>query len=403
MKVIWVSYYEPKAIGDGGYHRAYQVVHDLEAAVGAEQVIHAHVPPPWDTWTPWPTPARPAPPGDPVQRGWKRLRRRIVRVRSAAGRLARNPYRLAAPTPYRSTGYLTPGYLAYYEELISDAHPAVCVLENTRFGEVVEINQRHTVPTVCCTQNLEAFDTAAGRAAEGWGRYSQAADFATELDLLARCAERLFISRVETGLVGGLGLSAHYYPYLPVGEIAARLWALRRQRAEQPPEAGLFLMVGSAGHGSTLAGFQWFIQQAQAHGLPAGVRVVVAGNHTEKLLPAGVSVAGLELRGWLPQPELDDLLARASAMLIPQQTGFGALTRLPELACAGVPAIVSQHPLYALDPPPGLVPVRDEWPAWMQALEAMRAAPPACPQEAYAAWQDRQPRPLANVLAQWLG
>jgi hypothetical protein len=400
MKVVWVSYYAPNAIGDGGYHRAYQVVHDLEAAVGPAQVIHAHVPPPWDTWTPWPQPIQQPRPTGLVQRARARWQRGAARVRRAAGQVARNPYRLLAPTTYRATGYLNASYLAYYEEVIATEKPALCVLENTRFGEVVAINQRHRLPTVGCPQNLEAFDTA-GEAAKGWGRYSQAADFATELSLLAACRALLFISRVETGLVGGLGLDAHYYPYLPVGEVYARQVALRRRRAAQPQEPGLFLMMGSAGHGSTRAAMQWFCRHAQAQGLPSGVRVVVAGNHTQELLPPGVSVAGLELRGWMPQPELDDLLGRAWAVLVPQRSGFGALTRLPEYACAGVPAIVSHHPLYALDPPPGLLPVADEWPAWTAAMQSVVSAPPASTEEAYTAWQARQPRPLERLLAEW--
>ena len=63
-------------------------------------------------------------------------------------------------------------------------------------------------------------------------------------------------------------------------------------------------------------------------GLPAGVRVVAVGGDTDKLLPSGTSVRGLELRGWLEQVELDALLARAAAAVIPQRLGFGALTRL---------------------------------------------------------------------------
>src|SRR5690349_19999820 len=98
----------------------------------------------------------------------------------------------------------------------------------------------------------------------------------------------------------------------------------------------------------------WFAQAATGYGLPPGIRVVAVGLGTDKLLSPGQTPPGLELRGWLAQSELDVLLARAAAGVIPQRLGFVALTRLPELACAGVPVIRFSHPTYALNPTPGL-------------------------------------------------
>jgi hypothetical protein len=395
VNAIRVSFYEPSPTGDGGYHRAYQVVHDLAQAVGEGEVIHANVPPPWNPWQRWPGGAGAAQSGPQA-----RFRQAAQRTRRRLSRLARNPYQLAARTHFRTTGYLTPGFLAHYETLVAAARrPLVCVLEHTGLSEVLDINARHGVPTIACPQNLEAFDTALALVPRPWGVNSIAADFAVELEVLARCAERVFISRVEAGLVGGLGLPARYYPYRPVGEIAARLGELRRRRAGAPPAPGLFLMVGSAGHASTRAGFAWFCAHAQRHGLPAGLRVVVAGNQTESLLPPGAVVPGLELRGWIEQAELDALLAQAVGMLCPQPAGFGALTRLPELACAGLPAIVSRHPLNALEAPPGAIPVDDTWDAWLSAMQALAAAPCTVPVAEYNAWHTRQAPALAEALA----
>ena len=133
--------------------------------------------------------------------------------------------------------------------------------------------------------------------------YSKFIDLANELGIFTQCTERLFISKVETGLVNGLGVTARYYPYLPVGDIRARLDLVQYERLKGNIEPGLFLIMGTAGHDTTRASFEWFVQNAQAHGLPTGVKIVVVGLDTEKLLPPGVVIPGLECRGWVEQNE----------------------------------------------------------------------------------------------------
>jgi glycosyltransferase involved in cell wall biosynthesis len=154
------------------------------------------------------------------------------------------------------------------------------------------------------------------------------------LQILAQCDERLFISKIETGLIGGLGLTAQYYPYLPVGAIRSRLMSIRQRRASTRKDAGLFILIATASYGPIKKSCEWLIQHARDQGLPKGVRIVVAGLGTDTLLVPGESVPGIELKGWVEEEEMDELLARARAMLVPQRFGFGAPTRLAELSCA---------------------------------------------------------------------
>jgi glycosyltransferase involved in cell wall biosynthesis len=125
---------------------------------------------------------------------------------------------------------------------------------------------------------------------------------------------------------------------------------------------------------------------------------VVAGLHTETLLPAGETLPDVEVRGWLEDDALHALLARVTAVVVPPHRGFGALTRMPELACAGVPLIVSRSATFAQDAPPGAVVVEDRWDAWCAAMESMCDAGGVVPADAYEAWEAGQPRPLAGVL-----
>jgi hypothetical protein len=213
----------------------------------------------------------------------------------------------------------------------------------------------------------------------------------------------LFISKVETGLVNGLGVTARYYPYLPVGDIRARLDWVQQERLKGNIEPGLFLIMGTAGHDTTRASFEWFVQNVQAHGLPTGAKIVVVGLGTEKLLPPGVSIPGLEFRGWVEQDQLDQLLSTVQGVLIPQQRGFGALTRLPELAYAGVPVVTSKHATLAIEVPPNVSDVDDVWEAWCTGIEQLKANRTICCHEDYLAWESGQSRTLESVVKKALG
>jgi len=229
-----------------------------------------------------------------------------------------------------------------------------------------------------------------------------ASDFADEFQVLARCEARLFISRLETGLVCGLGAPSWYYPYRPVGEIRRAMATIRAKRAQGNIVPGLFLMMGTAHHMSTRHAFQWLFQEVVIRGLPEGVRIVACGSGTESLLPVGVTVPGLDLRGWVEQTVLDELLCRAQGVLVPHMVGFGALTKLPELSLAGVPVITSQHPLRAMDLPPGITVVDDCWGSWESALlELMQTKTPP-PAAAYDTWESTQMNTLDVVVRQLL-
>jgi len=398
MNAVFVTRFAPQPVGHGGHHRSYQIFHDLQAALGPEAV---------QLYTPAgePAPANGAVAAAPGRSPLAPLRQRLDLFWHFL-RVGGHPYRLLAyildPT-FRARRRFGGVSAEHYRRFLAGRpRPDVCLVDHPYYANLLRVNQDFGLPTVNCTQNLETFDLGELNLADEWSQYAFIADFVSELKWLAACDARLLISKVEAGLIGGLGYPTHYYPYYPVGEIRARQLAIRQQRASTPAEPGLAVMVGSAAHATTRDSFAWFVAEARRHGLPAGVRVVIGGLQTETLLPAGETVPGLELRGWLAQPELDALLTRCAAFLAPQDRGFGALTRLPELACAGIPVLVSEHASLALDLPPGAVPVGRDWSAWqahLQARAGLVAPPPATD---YAAWEARQPNPLRSVVRRLL-
>ncbi|MBP1465728.1 hypothetical protein EYB53_008425 [Candidatus Chloroploca sp. M-50] len=386
-RVIFITQFSPSPIGHGGQHRTYQIIHDLHTTLGTDCVQVLSLP----HWSA----SRPIPPTPPL------LRRILRSLKYRLGYYAENPLRLWFKTGYFSNGWMHPDFLRLYQQTLREHDkPLAVLIEHTGFASILEINAERGIPTIACIQNLESLDY--GRAVDGARKETAArvGDLAVELNVLSRCHERLFISKVEAGMVGGLGLHSAYYPYVPVGEIRSNLQRVREARGATAQEAGLFLMLGSAGHHTTAEAFAWLVEQAQRHGLPAGVRIIVGGSGTDKLLPAGATVPRLECRGRLPQDELDQLLVKCQGVLVPQFRGFGALTRLSEMACGGVPVLVSRHPTLALDVPPGVQMVEDNWEAWSTAMsEFVCDGHSIAPQwDAYLAWEQTQPNPITNLL-----
>ncbi len=397
MHAIFVTRFAPQPVGHGGHHRSYQIFHDLQNALGPGAVRRYT---PVDAGAPPAAARSDASAAAPQHRIVAAGRQRLALFQQFL-RVGGHPYKLLAYL-LRSTFSARRRFgrvaAAPYRAFVAGCpRPIVCVLDHPYYADLTSVNQSLGVPTINCNHNLETFDLGELDLAEEWGQYAFIADFVSELKWLAACDARLLISKVEAGVVGGLGWPTQYYPYYPVGDIRARQLAIRQQREHTPPEPGLYVMVGSAAHTSTRESFAWFVAQARQQGLPAGVRVVIGGLQTDTLLPAGESVPGLELRGWLTQPELDALLTRCSAFIAPQARGFGALTRLPELACAGIPTFVSEHASYAIDLPPGAVALGPDWTDWRAALEQPTAPTTAAD---YAAWEARQPSPLGAVVRQ---
>ena len=384
--IVFVSRPLPSDIGPGGKHRTYQIEHDLKAGFGADRVHTLSL----MDWR-----ARHA--GLEASSVRPTLASRAVRRISDC---LENPLGVFHGTGYSSRTFAPQGFVREYRALLDRLpRPIVTVIDDPRFIGVVAVAREFDVPVIAITHNLESLDLAAADAHGSWGLRTHLVDFANELGLLQHCDGRMFISKVETGLVSGLGLEAEHYPYLPVGTIRTRLEAIRHARLQVDQEPGLFLLLGSAMHGTTRRAFEWFLAQTRSHGLPPGVRLVLAGKDTDSLDIRGM--AGIEALGWVSQPDLDRLLTMARAVVVPQFSGFGSVTRLTELSCAGVPSLTSAHPTWAIDVPPGVHVVGDAWPEWHALVDDLAQSPRQAAWD-YPAWEATQPHSLHRYLSRWM-
>lgn len=319
--------------------------------------------------------------------------------------MTENPYNLLTRDGWsRRAGFGTRGVLPrrlceQYIDRVLTRGIRIGIVDHPLLDEIRSLNTQAGVPTVIATHNLESLDVARVRFGSRVATQRVGVDFANELWSLSRFEARLAISRIEAALLNGVGLACQFYPYLPSGDVRAQLLLSAQARRRALPDPGLFLLIGSAFHGPTRESLQWFIEHAARHALPKHARVVLVGSKVDELVPQGCRIPGLDVRGRVSDAELGDLLLHAGTALVPQRVGFGALTRIPELACAGVPSLVYPHASHALTPPPGVRVLSDDsWETLVEGMSQAMDAPATIESEAYFDWESRQERPLGMAL-----
>jgi glycosyltransferase involved in cell wall biosynthesis len=161
-------------------------------------------------------------------------------------------------------------------------------------------------------------------------------ELATEIAALAKADAVFCISREEQWLLKLKGVNADYLPYYPPEMLVDQLLQVRQLRAETTQER--FLILGSAGNEPTFLGMveqlDW-LQKGQTT-----VKIDVVGYETERLKEY-VTCENITIHGGVSAEQLNHFLIHASAALVHQQSGIGALTRIPELLIAGVPIIAN--------------------------------------------------------------
>ena len=381
-KIIYIPKFSPTPIGHGGNHRSYQIDHDLRHIVDDAQIIMLS----FEDWL----------------KKYLEVESSIGRSVFSLKRLIRkrieNPFKIFSKENFALFDSLPKPFLHEYLEIIRQEKPDIAIIENAGFYRLIKINRMNQIRSICAPQNLDSLDIVRLNAHGPIIDPVFTSDFSNEMRALSKFDDRLMISSVESGFVGGLGMSNRHYPYLPVGEVRSSLLDVRESRIEFKPDRNIFLMLGTVSHPTTRDAFTWFLEQAKRHGLPKAAKIIIAGLEADSLLPQNEHIPGIQIKGWLEQEELDSILAAARAVLIPQFRGFGSLTRLSELSCAGIPTIVSIHPTIAAGKPPGCVSLAKNWEEWIRVIEEFQGTDDTVPIEEYLEWEVNQSYPLNQML-----
>ena len=395
-KALYLHRFPANDIGNGGFHRCYQVMRDLEQSVGRENVFS------YQPRIEFPYDVAPHPQSRKSTFLWKVWRSLKLAVKF--GVTFGSPYKLY---PYMQREIMAPYPLGrvfideYNQYLSGIPHPNVCIIDHPSFFPILSSDRIKDIPVIYCPHNIESLDMNGNDPMNALHQYMVTSSLVEEINHASSFHERLCISKIEVGFFGGLGLESHYYPYLPVGEIRKRMYKIRELRLDGVYPHRFFLVMGTAIHTTTGNAFKWLLQQVQQKGLPDSIKIIFCGEGTEQLLPAGVTIPGIELRGWVGQEELDLLMSQSQAVLVPQFSGFGALTRISELSCAGIPAIVSQHAVIGQDIPPGIYPVGKDWALWCSQMITLSQNLPMS-QLLYEEWEQKQSRTLPEVIKKYI-
>lgn len=290
--------------------------------------------------------------------------------------------------------------LERYQKLVSDHEkPSLCIVDHPNQSKIILFNKSLSIPTIYCSQNIESLEHESISFINKNKRANLFPRLLNEISILEKCDFCLCISKVESGLLGGLGFPNSFYPYLPVGKIKDRLELIRRKRDRNKNiQTNHFLIIGSADHHTTYESLQWFLDLVFNHIINVDIKLTIVGSNTDQLIANKKLPSFIDIRGWLPQDQLDELMCNVNAVLIPQRIGFGALTRLPELSCAGIPAIVSRHATNAMNTLPGIIPVDDTWEDWENAIEELSKYPINPNNIDYPTWEKEQPKPLETLI-----
>ena len=204
------------------------------------------------------------------------------------------------------------------------------------FPSLVQALEKKGIPMVAVCHNIESL--SAGQVAED----SAMRLLEQEIGILKSSTLVITISREEDWLLNNLGLSSHFFPYFPVEAVRNRMAAIRRQRLKT--EKSGYLVMGTAHNIQTRLGMERLIhlwnryELSKKHG-----PLRVAGHATEKFITLPDSRSGIELLGGVADEELDNLLAQTKGCICYQESGAGALTRIPELLLAHVPVLANTY------------------------------------------------------------
>lgn len=213
--------------------------------------------------------------------------------------------------------------------------PGLIIIDDPVFFEpVVNYAKENKVPLVAFCHNIESLSRTQV------SNSTQLELVSYELDLIGKCDLVITISKEETFLLNNLGMNTVYLPYYPHTNTITNLRQIRIKR--QQSHKSDFLLLGSATNLATLEGMRQVISSVISSRILQDDSLIIAGYGTGEIAINGCDPR-IQVRGDLSEDELHGLLATVKGCIIYQETGAGALTKIPELLAAGVPVISNSH------------------------------------------------------------
>lgn len=391
-KIIHIQRYKADPNGFGGSHRIYQNYHDLIAWEGESEVDVVDF-------------NRPSIGALSRSKKYRALLKEKIDCLSEGFKVKFDPEELSRSLVLEQIEKANPfgtfPLEIYKQHMNVYGKPKLCVLDHPSLIDIARYNNSQGITNIYCPQNLESFHTLANKTGDLRAAYKSALRWIVELEMLSICQERLMISPLEVEFVKVLGLSSVEYPYLPVGDVRSALMEIRSERKRENIESGLLIMVGTVKQTSTGAGIRWFLDNVKSKGLPKGMRIVVGGAGGEQLIAQYGAIENVELRGWLSKEELEALMIKTSAVIVPQFSGSGTPTRVSEMACAGIPVLTTNHVTSTMKMPPGVTVPSDDWLDWISALQTITQNILSNTVNEYEEWEKFLENPFRSIIEKY--
>lgn len=204
------------------------------------------------------------------------------------------------------------------------------------FPRTMNVLAAKKIPVVSIIHNIEAFLPRSMNVTPQWDLLQN------EVRILSSSRLCITIAREDAWMLQNFGIDCHYHPYYPAQSDAERLAKIRSTRKKSAPK--FFLSLGTAYNPPTLLGMQ---RLANIWPTVAGsdTPLVLAGYGVERFFRQESFSRAVNVIGSVPQEKLDALLTDCLACVLHQDVGSGALTKIPELLCAGVPVVANRHAL----------------------------------------------------------
>ncbi|MES1940345.1 hypothetical protein T5B8_08884 [Salinisphaera sp. T5B8] len=229
------------------------------------------------------------------------------------------------------------GYKLIGELMDSVARVDAFIWERTqRHGGLAAARERG-IPTVAVGHNLESLVPTETLLYSDGGLHDR---FAAECGQLALADHRVVISSRDQWLLALFGVESIVLPYHPPQH---RLHALRQVRArrQQPGRHKRVLIMGNAMYPPTYEGMRHLLQVLIGGGLTGGATSVDVMGFGAERLAADCTGDGIVFHGAVSDVHMFNLMTTATAAIVYQKTGTGALTRIPDFLAAGLPVLAN--------------------------------------------------------------
>lgn len=222
-----------------------------------------------------------------------------------------------------------------YKQHLAQQSPDLIIWEHTNFQVSPTIGKRHNIPVIACPHNIEALVTNGPR--RSFEKQDAYQNLAAELQGYRDTNAVFTISRYDSWLLAQFGIDSNYLPYYPAPDIEAELLTIRQQRELQPQNHRIFV-PGSAFYRPIYIGMLEILKALEPICIASGITVDIAGYGSEKLAKE-FNCEQFVFHGSISNQKFQTLQANCMACLVQQQSGTGAITRIPEMLIAGIPVI----------------------------------------------------------------